>query len=134
MVFVGPFEHHSNLLPWRELASEVGCPRPCRHFPVSAAGLGHISQSTACCWTGSQSVNSCFCCWTGSQSVSQQLFLLQDWIMPVSQELFLLLDWITVSQQLFLQSVSQSAAVSVTGLDHNQSVPSVFPYHFYQYN
>ena len=69
-------------------------------------------------------------------TVSQQLFLLhlQDWIMPVSQELFLLLDWITVSQQLFLQSVSQSAAVSVIGLDHDKSVPSVLPYHFYQYN
>lgn len=23
IVFVGPFEHHSNLLPWRELGAEV---------------------------------------------------------------------------------------------------------------
>ena len=41
VVFVGPFEHHSNLLPWRELGSEV------IRIAETADGkvdIGHLAQ------------------------------------------------------------------------------------------
>jgi len=40
-VFVGPHEHHSNLLPWREIGANIV---PIKHNPLGQTDLDHLEQ------------------------------------------------------------------------------------------